>query len=166
MRVRSPLLVSGYFGDPQTTARAFRDGWFYPGDAGVIDEAGYLTLSGRIDDLLNLGGNKVDPFTIEAVLDAQPGVQESAAVAVQANNGTMVLVAVVVASGPIDMDSLKQACARRLRPSSVPARIVTAKRLMRNPGGKIMRKEMAALLAASAAAMRDNAGASTKPELS
>lgn len=158
LRVRSPLLVSGYVGDPQTTARAFQGGWFYPGDTGVIDEAGYLTLSGRVDELLNLGGNKVDPFTIEAILDAQPGVEESAAVAVQAKNGSMVLVAVVVASGPIDEAALRDACARRLRPSSVPARIVTAKRLIRNPGGKIMRKEMAAALVAPDGAASPTAG--------
>jgi long-chain acyl-CoA synthetase len=149
LRVRSPLLVTGYVADPQTTARAFQDGWFYPGDTGVVDEAGYLTLSGRVDDLLNLGGNKVDPFTIESILDAQPGVEESAALAVQAKDGSMVLVAVVVAAGPIDVAALRGACAQRLRPSSVPSRIVTAKRLIRNPGGKIMRKEMAKVLAAS-----------------
>jgi long-chain acyl-CoA synthetase len=148
LRVKSALLVSGYVGDVQATARAFRDGWFYPGDTGSVDDAGYLTLTGRVDEVLNIGGNKIDPFTIEAVLDAQPGIRESAVLAVPAKDGTPVLVAVVVAPGPVDEAALKQVCEERLGRSRVPARIVTAKNIARNAGGKIMRREMAARLAA------------------
>jgi acyl-CoA synthetase (AMP-forming)/AMP-acid ligase II len=146
LRVRSPLLVSGYIGDPQATARAFRDGWFYSGDTGQVDSAGYLNLAGRVDDLLNLGGTKIDPFTIEAVLDAQPGVQESAVLSVQSKQDVAVLVAVVVPNGSFDEAALRQVCGERLGVHCVPARIVTAKSIARNPAGKIMRKEMAARL--------------------
>jgi acyl-coenzyme A synthetase/AMP-(fatty) acid ligase len=139
--------VSGYLGDPDATERAFRDGWFYPGDTGSLDNAGYLTLTGRVDERLNLGGNKIDPIAIEAVLDAQPGIEESAVVAVQPKAGRPVLVAVVVAAAPIDEAVLKKMCGERLGVHCVPARIVMAQSIPRNSGGKIMRKEIADMLA-------------------
>jgi acyl-coenzyme A synthetase/AMP-(fatty) acid ligase len=150
LRIKSPLLVSGYLGDPDATARAFRDGWYYPGDTGSVDEAGYLTLTGRVDELLNLGGNKIDPFNIESTLDAQPGIQESVALAVESKDGRTVLVAVVIADAEVDEDSLRELCARRLGRHCAPARIVRVETIPRNAGGKIMRKEMAALLSRQA----------------
>jgi acyl-coenzyme A synthetase/AMP-(fatty) acid ligase len=147
LRVRTPLLVSGYIGDPDATARAFRDGWFYPGDTGSLDNAGYLTLTGRVDERLNFGGNKIDPVAIEAVLDAQPGIEESAVVAVQPKAGGSVMVAVVVAAVPIDEAALKKMCGERLGMHCMPARIVMAQSIPRNSGGKIMRKEIADMLA-------------------
>jgi acyl-coenzyme A synthetase/AMP-(fatty) acid ligase len=146
IREKSPLLTSGYVGDPEGTAQAFRDGWFYPGDTGHVDPAGYLTLTGRVDELLNVGGNKIDPCRIEATLDAQPGVEESAVVAVHAKDGRSALVAVIVAAGSVDEEALKNACAERLGRHCAPARIVRAQSIPRNAGGKIMRKELAAKL--------------------
>jgi len=144
--VKSPLLASGYVGDAHTTAMAFRDGWYYPGDTGKVDAAGYLTLTGRVDQLLNLGGNKIDPFAIEEVLDAQPGVDESAVLTMQTKSGTAVLVAVVVLSSPIDETQMKKACTERLGKGRTPARIVSMKSIPRNAGGKVMREELEATL--------------------
>ena len=61
LRFKSPLLTKGYLDDEEANARAFRDGWFYPGDTGLVGTAGYLFLSGRVDHTLNAGGNKIDP---------------------------------------------------------------------------------------------------------
>jgi acyl-coenzyme A synthetase/AMP-(fatty) acid ligase len=142
LRLRTPVLVSGYVDDPQATARAFRDGWYYPGDTGQVDAAGYLTLTGRVDELINVGGNKIDPGIIEAVLDAQPGVQESVVVAVPGEQGVPVLIGMVVTSGPFDEEALKKACLDKLGAKYVPRRIRRAEGLPRNAGGKIMRREI------------------------
>lgn len=146
LRVRSPLVVNGYLDDPQTTAQAFLGGWYYPGDTGKVDEAGYLTLTGRVDHLLNLGGNKIDPFVIEALLDAQPGVGESAVLAIPMKTGATILVALVVSSGPWEESALKKICNERLGRHRTPARILSTKSFPRNAGGKVMRDELAALL--------------------
>lgn len=143
LRLRSPVLVSGYVGDPQATAQAFRNGWYYPGDTGHVDPAGYLTLTGRVDELLNLGGNKIDPGAIEAVLDAQPGVQESVVVAVTGEQGVPVLIGMVVTSGTFDEEALKKVCLDQLGAKYVPRRIRRTDAIPRNSGGKIMRKEIA-----------------------
>jgi acyl-coenzyme A synthetase/AMP-(fatty) acid ligase len=142
LRMRSPLLVSGYAGEPEATERAFRGGWYYPGDTGHVDAAGYLTLTGRVDELLNLGGNKIDPGMIEAVLDAQPGVQESVVVAVTGAQGIPVLIGMVVTSGAFDEEGLKKACLEQLGAKYVPRRIRRTDGIPRNAGGKIMRKEI------------------------
>jgi acyl-coenzyme A synthetase/AMP-(fatty) acid ligase len=147
LRVKTPYLVTGYLGDPETSEKAFRDGWYYPGDTGSVDAAGYLTLTGRVDELLNLGGNKIDPFTIEAVLDSQPGIEESAVLSVPTPGGAAILVAMVVASRPWDEAAIKQACTERLGRHRTPARILAAKSIPRNAGGKVMRKEAAEMLA-------------------
>jgi acyl-coenzyme A synthetase/AMP-(fatty) acid ligase len=143
LRVRSPLVVSGYLNDPESSAKAFRDGWYYPGDTGHVDKAGYLTLAGRSDEVINIGGNKIDPFVIEAVLDAQPGVEESVVVAVPGPQGRDVLIALVVTSGEFDEQVLRTACSESLGPRYVPRRIRKTESIPRNAGGKVMRKEIA-----------------------
>jgi acyl-coenzyme A synthetase/AMP-(fatty) acid ligase len=143
LRVRSPLVVSGYLDDPQSSAKAFRDGWYYPGDTGHVDKAGYLTLAGRSDEVINIGGNKIDPVAIEAVLDAQPGVEESVVVAVTGPQGRDVLIALVVTSGDFDEQALRKACIESLGPRNVPRRIRRTEIIPRNAGGKVMRKEIA-----------------------
>jgi acyl-coenzyme A synthetase/AMP-(fatty) acid ligase len=143
LRVRSPLMAEGYLHDPEATARAYRDGWYYPGDTGSVDKTGYLTLNGRVDEVLNLGGNKMDPFIIEAVLDAQPHIEESVVLAVQDARGFPLLIALVVASAPFDEQALRKACLERLGPNYVPRRIRRTDSIPRNSGGKVMRKELA-----------------------
>lgn len=143
LRFKTPSLVSGYWQDAQATARMFRDGWYYPGDMGGVDEAGYITLSGRVDQVLNLGGNKLDPVVIEQVLNTHPGVMESAVVAVpKGETGALALVAVVVAQAEVNGQALQQLCLERLGSKYVPTFVVQASSLPKNEGGKIMRGEL------------------------
>lgn len=146
LRFRSPLVCDGYLNDPAATARHFKNGWYYPGDTGVVDEAGYLTLNGRTDELINLGGNKVDPFIVEALLDSQPGITESAALAVNNSTGLVVMVALVVSDAAVDEEALRQICRERLGAKNVPSRILRTDALIRNEGGKIDRHALASRL--------------------
>jgi acyl-CoA synthetase (AMP-forming)/AMP-acid ligase II len=77
--VRGPALTDGYLNDPQATAAAFTGGWFHTGDLGYLDSAGYLFLSGRIKDMINRGGEKIAPHTVEMVLLSHPAVQDALA---------------------------------------------------------------------------------------
>lgn len=74
---RSPSLLKGYWGKPDATAEALRDGWLHSGDIGVIDEAGYLHFLGRRKEMLKVKGMSVFPAEIEAVLGQHPAVNGS-----------------------------------------------------------------------------------------
>lgn len=149
LRFASPLICDGYVGDSEATDRHFRNGWYYPGDTGSVDEAGYLLLTGRTDELINLGGNKIDPFKVEAVIDAIPGISESAVIGIKSVEGIPVMVALVVSEGAPDPEAIMNVCRDRLGPKYVPHRVLRAKSLPRNEGGKIMRKELTAKLQAT-----------------
>lgn len=75
---RSPCLTPGYYKRPDLTAQAMRDGWFYSGDAGYLDEDGYLFLADRIKDMIISGGVNVYPKDIEEVMFKHPAVLEVA----------------------------------------------------------------------------------------
>ena len=144
LRFRSPTVCEGYIGDPEATAKSFRNGWCYPGDLGSIDKGGYLTLGGRVDHVLNLGGRKLDPTQIENVLNAHPAVAESAVIAGKAEEGLVsALIAVVVQSSPVTGSQLKALCLEQLGASLTPKHVVFIAALPKNAGGKVMRAELA-----------------------
>lgn len=66
VRIKTPDTVSGYYQDSEATAKAFKDGWFYPGDTGHLTAAGHLVVGGRVSEFINLGGLKLDPTLLDA----------------------------------------------------------------------------------------------------
>ena len=72
--VRGASVVDGYLDNPEANAASFRDGWFRTGDVGTLSEDGYLTLVGRIKELINRGGEKISPYEVEAALLEHPAV--------------------------------------------------------------------------------------------
>ena len=78
VRIRNGYMASAYIAEPQATEKAFRDGWFYPGDLGWWGPAGELVISGRLDEIINLGGEKVDPTTVDEVLCSVRGITGAA----------------------------------------------------------------------------------------
>lgn len=144
LRFKSPTVCEGYMGDPEATAKSFRGGWSYTGDLGSIDKGGYLTLGGRVDHVLNMGGRKLDPTQIENVLNAHPAVAESAVIAAQAEGGLVsALVAAVVQSSPVTAAELQALCLEQLGASLTPKHVVFVGALPKNAGGKVMRAELA-----------------------
>ncbi|MGE0725848.1 MAG: class I adenylate-forming enzyme family protein [Alphaproteobacteria bacterium] len=139
LRFRGPETATRYFDDITGATSRFRQGWFYPGDAGMVDAAGRITLKGRADDLINVGGLKVHPGDIEQLLSAHPAVAEAAALAIAAPREGEIPVAAVVPRTPIDEASLLAHCAGALSPRIRPRRILLLDALPRNPDGKIDR---------------------------
>lgn len=92
---RSPCLMPGYYKRPDLTAQAIRDGWLHTGDAGYLDEEGYLFLVDRIKDMIITGGVNVYPFDIEKIIASHPEVREAAVFGVQDEKWGEVAVAAV-----------------------------------------------------------------------
>ena len=145
--VRGPDVMGGYRNDPQATAAVFMDGWLRTEDAGVLDDDGYLALTGRIKELINRGGEKIAPAEIDDALLEHPAVAEAAAFGVpDAKYGEEVWAAVVL-KGDADAEQLQAFCRTRLADFKVPKvmRIVSA--LPNNETGKIERRFLTALFA-------------------
>ena len=68
IRLQADTMASGYLDDPEATAAMFRDGWFYPGDTGVLHGPRLLQIVGRSNEVLNIGGQKISPSTLEALV--------------------------------------------------------------------------------------------------
>ncbi|MEZ5250513.1 MAG: AMP-binding protein [Ilumatobacteraceae bacterium] len=140
VEVRGPNVFAGYWGRPELTATEFTvDGWFRTGDVGTFDADGYLHLVGRSKDLIITGGLNVYPKEVEDVVDAIPGVLESAVVGVPDPDFDEAVVAVVVASGdgPLDAARLRTSAREHLAPFKVPKRVFVVDALPRNAMGKV-----------------------------
>ena len=145
IEVRGPNVFKGYWRLPEKTAEEKRaDGFFITGDLGVIDGDGYVTIVGRSKDLIISGGFNVYPKEVEEVIDALPGVTESAVVGVAHPDFGEGVIAVVVAEAGAALSeagivaSLKDKLARFKQPKHVF--VVDA--LPRNAMGKVQKKEL------------------------
>jgi oxalate---CoA ligase len=147
--VRGPALTSGYLNDPQDTAAAFSGGWFHTGDLGYLDPTGYLFLSGRIKDMINRGGEKIAPYTVEMALLSQPAVQDALAFPVpDPTYGEEVNAAVILQPGHHATEAdLQRYCRSRLAAFEVPKRIHFLDRFPRTAKGDGDRRALAAALA-------------------
>jgi acyl-CoA synthetase (AMP-forming)/AMP-acid ligase II len=142
LRIRSHNMVSEYYGDPETSREFFRDGWFYSGDIGHLTPEGLLVISGRKKTALNIGGDTVNPERVEAMITSFPGVTEAGAFAINNTLGIAELYALIVASGPVNEQALRDFCAQRLPNSCVPARLVVVDALPRAGQGKLDRPRL------------------------
>jgi len=74
--IRGPNVTKGYENNPKANAEAFTNGWFRTGDQGVLDEAGYLRLTGRLKEIINRGGEKISPREVDEILMDHPAVAQ------------------------------------------------------------------------------------------
>ena len=145
LRMRSPYLASGYIGATGAAAAAFRDGWFYSSDRGMVTAEGLVYLDGR-DDVLNLDGVKVPASRIEAVVAQDPAILECVALTMPDRVGQAQLLMVVVAPQGVDGEALRPRCLDALDPALVPAAVLVVDQLPHNSAGKVVRHEVAALV--------------------
>ncbi|HEY6310713.1 MAG TPA: FadD3 family acyl-CoA ligase [Streptosporangiaceae bacterium] len=143
--LRGPNLMLGYLDDPEATAAAIdADGWLHTGDAGRLDAAGNLAITGRIKDMYICGGFNVYPAEVEQVLARLDGVAESAVVGVPDPRLGEVGRAYLVARpgqalGEADVLAF---CRERLANYKVPRRVVFRDALPRNPSGKVVKRQL------------------------
>jgi acyl-CoA synthetase (AMP-forming)/AMP-acid ligase II len=135
--VRGPTVMRGYRNNPAADAAAFVDGWLRTGDTGVVDDDGYLTLTGRIKEIINRGGEKISPAEIEAVLLAHPAVAEAVVFGEPDPKYGEEVEAAVVLKGDTDAEALRSFCRERLADFKVPKVIRIVPRLPKNAMGKV-----------------------------
>ncbi len=156
IRIAGPNLMKGYYKLPEATAAAFDErGYLKTGDIGRFDEAGHLHITGRLKEMLIIGGENVFPREIEEVLNRHPAVKDSGVIGKPDPMRGEVPVAFVEmkedppGSGqlaPFDERELKGWCRGSLAGYKVPDEIRRVDALPRNPTGKVMRRELKALL--------------------
>jgi acyl-CoA synthetase (AMP-forming)/AMP-acid ligase II len=142
--VRGPNVMHGYHNHPAANEAAFTGGWFRTGDRGVLDAEGFLTLTGRIKELINRGGEKISPLEIDAVLLAHPAVAEAAAFAAPDPKYGEEVHAAVVLRGEATEAELREYCCRSLADFKVPKVFYIAPELPRTATGKVQRRHVAA----------------------
>ncbi|MDJ0630146.1 MAG: malonyl-CoA synthase [Rhodobacter sp.] len=142
IEVRGPNVFKGYWRMPEKTAAELRsDGFFITGDLGRIDADGYLHIVGRNKDLIISGGYNIYPKEIELVLDAQPGVLESAVIGVpHADFGETVVGVIVEEPGrTADLEEISRAAGKALARFKHPRRLIVLDALPRNTMGKVQK---------------------------
>ena len=163
--VRDSGVIDGYENNPQANAQSFDDGWFKTGDQGYFDDDGYLTLSGRIKDVINRGGEKISPHEVEDVLASAAEVAEAVCFPVAHRTlGEEIAAAVVLREGEVvSEDDLRTFAFERLAPSKVPRRIFIVDALPKGPTGKLQRTLLAQQLTRAGSALGALGGVGKSP---
>lgn len=139
--IRGPNVMGGYEANPEANVAAFHDGWFRTGDQGVMDEEGYVTITGRLKEIINRGGEKISPREIDEVLMDHPAVMQAVTFAIPHDKlGEDVGAAIVLRDGErISERDLRAFAALRLADFKVPRRIVFLEDIPKGPTGKLQR---------------------------
>jgi long-chain acyl-CoA synthetase len=140
--VRSPVIPPTLYDNrPEVNTQVFRDGFYDTGDSGCVDAEGMLSMTGRKQSFVSIGGYKVDLAEVEEVLQSCPGVAEAAALGVEVP-GMGVLVKAVVVGSCTDAQ-VRRHCQEHLAFFKVPRLIDRREALPRSPVGKVLKSELA-----------------------
>ncbi len=145
--VRSAIVMNGYWGNPEASQSAVKNGWLHTGDMGAMDARGLLALKDRSKDLIISGGSNIYPREVEDVLLADKGVAEVAVVGQPDSEWGESVVAFVVCSGavPPSTAQLDQLCLDNLARYKRPKQYVFVDALPRNNTGKVLKSELRTL---------------------
>jgi acyl-CoA synthetase (AMP-forming)/AMP-acid ligase II len=143
-------IMLGYWKDLQSTAKVIQDGWYHTGDLSYFDHEGFFYLVGRKDEMLKVGGHKINPQEIEDILMQSDFLVEVVVLGVQDDLLGNKLVAVAVPRDKnCDVNEIKRFCAEKLPRYKVPDKLEFIKSLPKNITGKIDRRKCLDLLGTS-----------------
>jgi len=138
--VRGPNLMQGYHNKPEETASALRKGWYHTGDLAKSDPSGYLTITGRIKELIIRGGQNIAPAEIEEVVIRHPQVTDCAVVGIRhATLGEVPCLFIVAKPDELDLNALMDHCRAHLSSYKIPEATHFVAEIPRTGSGKIMR---------------------------
>ena len=145
MLITGPTLMAGYWGKPEATADAIRDGWLHTGDIGMLDDEGYLFITDRKKDMIIRGGENIYCVEIEQRLVEHPEVLDAAVIGVpHPELGEEVKAVVQLADGSaLTENGIKEWVAETLAGFKVPAYVeLRADKLPRNASGKLLKNAL------------------------
>lgn len=167
VRVRNQYLAPGYLDAPELQAKAFRDGWFYPGDLGLWTEAGEFVVTGRVNDQFNLGGVKINAALMDYTLQNVPGIRDAICFLVPREGREDRLTALLVVEPETDTTQVQADARVALMQlggrEAVPEKFLLADSLPRNDNGKPDRRACVELVKSWRGRGRSGAGARTQP---
>ena len=139
--IRGPNVTRGYENNPKANTEGFTDGWFRTGDQGLLDGEGYLTITGRLKEIINRGGEKISPREVDDVLMDHPAVAQVVTFALpHAKLGEEVAAAVVLREGAeADPQEIRAFAAERLANFKVPKTVLVLDEIPKGPTGKLRR---------------------------
>jgi acyl-CoA synthetase (AMP-forming)/AMP-acid ligase II len=146
--IRGANVTASYENNPKANAEAFSDGWFRTGDQGTMDAEGYLSLTGRLKEIINRGGEKISPREVDEVLMDHPAVAQVVCFAIpHAKLGEEVGAVVVLREGAqVTERELQAFVAQRLADFKVPAKLLFMDEIPKGATGKLQRIGLAARL--------------------
>lgn len=139
--IRGPNVTSGYQNNADANAKAFTNGWFRTGDQGVMDDEGYLRITGRLKEIINRGGEKISPREVDEVLMDHPAVAQAVTFAVpHPKLGEDIAAAIVLKEGAAASEADIRSFAReRLMDGKVPRTVVLLDEIPKGATGKLQR---------------------------
>jgi acyl-CoA synthetase (AMP-forming)/AMP-acid ligase II len=146
--IRGATVVDGYENNPTANEAAFTDGWFRTGDEGMLDEDGYLFLTGRLKEQINRGGEKISPLEIDEVLLRHPAVAEAVAFGTPHDTLGEEVAAAVVLDGEAGEQELLAHCRTQLAAFKVPRKLFIVEVIPRTATGKVQRRKVAEVIGA------------------
>lgn len=150
IHVRGPGVFIEYWGRPEETVAAFRDGWFMTGDVAVVEDGAYRLLGRRSVDLIKTGGYKVSALEVEEALREHPAIAECAVVGISDPEwGERICAAIAPRAGaaPPELAALRDWCKQRIAAYKTPTRMLAVTELPRNVLGKVSKSAVAKLFA-------------------
>ena len=144
--IQGPNVVSEYENNPEANAKSFTKGWFRTGDQGFLDSDGYLTLTGRLKELINRGGEKIGPREIDEVLLTHPSIAEAVAFGIPHPTWGEEVAAAIVLREPQSEAAILAFCKERLADFKMPKKLYMVETIPRTATGKIQRGAVAKAL--------------------
>jgi acyl-CoA synthetase (AMP-forming)/AMP-acid ligase II len=146
--VRGPNVMQGYINKPGETSAALIDGWYQTGDLARSDPNGFLSITGRLKELIIRGGQNIAPAEVEDAVLSHPDVLDCAAIGIaHAHLGEVPVVCVVAREGhTVDGDAIRQHCAKLLSAYKVPQSVHPVSVIPRTGSGKVMRFKLRELI--------------------
>lgn len=140
--IRSDSIMKGYWNRDEDTRAAFTGDWYRSGDAGYVDEDGYVYLFDRVKDMIVSGAENIYPAEVEAALMDHPAVQDVAVIGVPDEKWGEAVKAIVVARGALEEAALIAFAKTKIAGFKAPKSVDFVDDLPRNPSGKILKKEL------------------------
>lgn len=142
--IKGPNVTHGYHNNPTANEEGFTNGWFRTGDQGFLDADGVLSLTGRLKELINRGGEKISPLEVDAALLQHPAVAEAVCFGVPDVKYGETVQAAVVLRGEGSEEAIRDFCRNHLADFKIPDRVYLVESLPRTATGKIQRRHVAA----------------------